>query len=623
MPRVFSAPNVYRREIDLSEILIAIGISNGGTVGRFRKGAIRRPVLTTHDKDFIEKFGQPYFTSGSGLTGVNALIPEYGYGAYGALEFLKESKALYVVRAFDAGDIYAAIQVDNDTTTANTDVSSGIEPITATPDQFDTADSISSIDANTNNEPLIVGFVSPGIEGNDIAVTVETLHPDADWLYQYDDFPADSSATTSAIWTSSTSADIATHFPIASKVFKMKVYQKSSGKTWDELYSNSADKEATKLRLEEIESYYGTLEPQVDADGLQLRIDAIVNGNSNTIYVKSNQNQTFFYDYDFDGLSATLPDGTDDSGKYVLNGDQLCKLANGAVTETHGLGSSDDEFWAYFNSREELPVQILINTSYNTTTKQAAAAVAAKRLDCIVSNQTGSLNDITYTQILEAEQYGYIAPSYVALYAGYSKIYDNYNDKFVWLPNSIYGASLFARTDNIGDPWDAPAGIARGIMAVVDQYKVYSTDDIGRMYDKNINTARLIRGAGFVMWGQKTAQLKKSALDRINVRRNLLFIENNIEIGMFPFVFENNTVQTRLRAWSIVDEFLAGVQAGGGLTAYDVVCDESNNPSSVIDAEQMNIDIYAQPVRTAEFIQFTTVITRSGISFSDVRLKYS
>lgn len=623
MGRVFSAPGVYRREIDLSEILIATGISNGAIVGRFRKGPIRRPVLITNDKEHIERFGAPYYSSGSGTTGVDPLIPEFGYGGYGALEFLKESSVLYEVRAFDPDDIYAAIQVDNDTTTTNTNVSAGIVPLTATPEVFDTRDSISSIDAVTNTEPLLVSYVGPGVEGNDYAVTVETLHPDADWLYQYDEYPADVSATTSAIWQASNSADIETHFPIASKVFKIKVYHKPSTiATWDELYSNSADKADTKLRLEELESYYGTLAPVQDTDGNDLHIERVINGNSNTMYVKSNIGQRFGYSWDFTGQSATIPDGEDDSGKFTYNGDQFCKLANGAVSETHGL-TGDSAFWSYFENREELPVQILMNTSYDTVTKQAVAAVAAKRLDCIVTNQVGTLSDLNFQDVINAEQYGYIAPSYVALYSGYSKIYDTYNDKFVWLPNSIYGASLFARTDNIAEPWDAPAGINRAVMAVSDQRKIYSTDHIGKMYEKNINSVRFVRGTGFVMWGQKTAQLKKSALDRINVRRNLLYMENNIEIALFPFTFENNTVQTRLRCWSLVDEFLAGVQSSGGLTAYDVVCDESNNPPSVIDANQFNIDIYVQPVRSAEFIQFTTVVTRTGVSFSDVRLKYA
>jgi hypothetical protein len=177
-----------------------------------------------------------------------------------------------------------------------------------------------------------------------------------------------------------------------------------------------------------------------------------------------------------------------------------------------------------------------------------------------------------------------------------------------------------ARGDNIANPWDAPAGIDRGTLSVLDARKVWSMDDIGKLYDKNLNTTRFIRGTGHVMWGQKTAQLKRSALDRINVRRNLLYIENNIEPALLPFVFENNTDKTRLRIFTIVDEFLAGVQAGGGLTAYQVVCDTTNNTPTVIDSNQLNVDIYVQPVRAAEFIQFTTVVTRSGVSFSEVRL---
>jgi len=630
MPRVFNAPGVYRREIDLSEILVATGISNGAIVVRAPQGPIRRPVLVTNDKEYVEYFGQPVFTSGSGLSGIDKEIPEYGYGSYGALEFLKESTNLYVVRAFDSGDKYAAIEVDNDLSSTNTDVSGGIEPLTATPDVFDTADKISSIDTvgDTMVEPLLVSFISPGLEGNDYAVNVETLHPDADWLYRYDEYPIDTSATSTgpdSIWTSSTSADIATHFPIASKVFKLKLYKKPSDKTWEELYSNSADRASSKLRLQELESFYCTLGPQLDGDGKSLYANDVINGNSQYIYVDTTISSKFDYSYIFAGTSGTpnLPGGEDGGGAFFYNTDRLCKLSAGSVTEDNGLGSGDDEFWAYFNDREELPVQILIGTSYNTTTKQAMGELAAKRLDCIGTVQAGELSDLTYQQILESERYGYVAPSYIAIYGGYSKIYDKQNDKFVFLPNSIYGASLYPRVDNISDPWFAPAGIDRATLAVFDQRKVYSTDHIGKLYDKNINMIKLIRGAGFVMWGQKTAQLKKSALDRIQVRRTLLFIENNVEIALLPFVFENNTVQTRLRVWSLVDEFLAGIFAAGGLTAYEVVCDETNNPSSVIDSNSMNVDIYVQPVRAAEFIQFTTVVTRTGISFSDIRLKYA
>ena len=53
MASTFSAPGVYRREIDLSDIIVPAGISNGGTVVRAKKGPIRRPVLVTNDKEYI------------------------------------------------------------------------------------------------------------------------------------------------------------------------------------------------------------------------------------------------------------------------------------------------------------------------------------------------------------------------------------------------------------------------------------------------------------------------------------------------------------------------------------------------------------------------------------------
>jgi len=114
----FSSPGVYRREIDLSEILVSTGISNGGIVIRSQQGPVRRPVLVSNGKEFVETFGTPYYVSGGPTTnGIGGkLVPELGYGAYGALEFLKESNTLFVVRAYtntgsDIKDRYAAVGV--------------------------------------------------------------------------------------------------------------------------------------------------------------------------------------------------------------------------------------------------------------------------------------------------------------------------------------------------------------------------------------------------------------------------------------------------------------------------------------------------------------------------------
>lgn len=748
-----SAPGVYRREIDISDILVAEGVSNGGTVVRARKGPVRRPVLVTNDKEYIEAFGEPYFKNGLDDTNPvervigGSRVPELGYGAYGAIQFLGESDSLYVVRAYDDGDKYAAVELTDYADRCNTcDAGNGVSVLGGIPDVFDTGERNSTYEyyyqnGNMSDSKLLVGFTGPGSDGNDYAVTVETINPEAEWLYSLDEYPSDTSATqaiygfdvapvwltsnttvytstgpitatdvsgctvnsapiitqlngkldystntwtiydasvnnaypvflnnaqvtTSALggdngnygwWTVSLSGtgsscsesyelsgyvssadnvfaggstEVAKHFPIASEVIKLNVFKKSykvdAGDTsWGELYANETDKNTYKIRLNPLETYFGTMTPFQDVDGNELFIEKIVNGNSDNIYVKANGKFNVKASWDYDTGVLDVPTGTDDSGFYFLNTDRNAYLGGGTATISTGLFGDDSEFWSYFENRDELPVQILLNPSFNQVDKAAVAKLVSSRRDLIAANQVGTLNEVTYQDILKAEGYGYPAPSYMALYAGYSRIYDTYNDKYVYLPNAIYGATLMARVDRIAQPWFAPAGTTRGTISVLDQNKIFSQDHIGRLYDRNINAVKYVSGTGFVMFGQKTAQLKKSALDRIQVRRALLYIQNNIEVSLNQFVFENNTTQTRLRVYSLLDEFLAGVKAQDGVYDYEVVCDDTNNPSSVIDANQLNVDVYIQPVKTIEYIKFTTVVTRTGVSFSDVKLKYA
>ena len=660
----YSAPGVYRRELDISDILVTQGVSNGGTVVRARKGPVRRPVLVTNDKEYIDYFGEPYYVSGlndkipaeAAIGG--KLVPELGYGAYGAITFLGETNTLFVVRAYDTGDKYAATEVTSSGDYCSTCISSaGIPVSTSTLDVFDTGDRISTYEEYHENGSitgsLLFGYVGPGEDGNNYAVTVETLNPESDWLYQYDEYPTVSAANTILTTTTSGTAGIQSvwrtgdvindpqlpalvggkdavenYFKISSNVIKVSVYAKPDDKEWTELYSNTTDADASKLRLAPLEVFYGSVKPMYDADKNEMFIEKSINGNSKLIYVKSDATKM-----NLDGCwnfasgvyptALDKPDGDDDSGYFLYNTDKLSKLKGGTVNYQTGLDGSDSEFWKYFENREELPIQILINSSYNQIDKLAVADLCNVRRDCMAANQVGNVKTLNYQDVISAESYGYPYPSFMALYAGYSKVYDTYNDKMVYLPNSIYGASLYARTDRNNEPWYAPAGVARGTLSVLDQNKIYSKDHIGKMYNRNINCVQYIQGAGLVMMGQKTAQLKKSALDRIQVRRNLIYIQNNIELALNQFVFENNTQGVRLRVFSLIDNFLAGVQAGDGLYDYNVVCDETNNTAAVIDANQLNVDIYVQPVKAIEFIQFTTVITRTGVNFGDVQLKYS
>jgi phage tail sheath protein FI len=138
------------------------------------------------------------------------------------------------------------------------------------------------------------------------------------------------------------------------------------------------------------------------------------------------------------------------------------------------------------------------------------------------------------------------------------------------------------------------------------------------LYDRNINTSTTQPGLGTYLLGQKTAQLKNTYLSRINVRRDLLFIENSIEPLLNAFLFELNNDRTRQRVTANVDSFLSDVQAAGGLIAKQVICDSSNNTADVINNNQMVVDVYVQPPTVVEFIHFRTIITKQGATFARV-----
>ena len=398
MARVFNSPGVYRREIDLSEILVPTGISNGGIVIRAPKGPINRPVLVTNDKEFIETFGEPIFTSGSsdneGMT-ETGLIPDYGYGSYAALEFLKQSSTLYVVRDFTPNqDMYAAVEI---TSSGTEDISaSGGISATAYTDTFDTRTKISSLDSATPTaNPLLVGYVGPGEMGNDIAITVETLSSSADWLYQYDEYPTADASAVSAIWaTSTTISAAAEYFPIASKVFKINVYQKPNGKEWSQLFGTSADEAAGKLRVAPLETFYGTIDNQQDENKNQMQIEQVVNGNSQFIYVNAKTGGSF----DLIPTTGEQPNGTDKAGYYVNfssgTAGSFCELLGGDVVVANGI--DDTTGWAIFENREEVPAQILINPSWKTAVKQRIGEIVNKRMDSIAVCQSHNPQTIDY-----------------------------------------------------------------------------------------------------------------------------------------------------------------------------------------------------------------------------------
>lgn len=632
---------VSKLEIDATDILVPTGISVGGIVVRSVTGKINKPILVTSNKEYIEQFGIPIYTSGASSdtaltalgitsTGDRSRIPNFGYSSYSALEFLKESSQLICVRGWSTTDYYANAWVAQDLTTsaltsAETRSYSSVAPA-ASYAEFDRDDAIQALDNFTTSASAALNIFAntPSVYGNDIAVTVEPFSVWSDWRYSYDTYPSNAVAA-SAMTYASISAD--TYYPIASKVFKISVFVKQSNyitpTSWDDYidrsgrvgYGMDSSLSATSAvaantasyRLTPVEVFYGSLDSRIDSEGNDLWIESVINGNSNYVYVKTNPTiSTFSYVDDYN----EVPNKRDNSGEFVYT-NHLVKLQNGTTTQSTGIGSLAG--WSGFEDRN-VNVSILINTDPSPAVKQEIGRIVAKRLDCVGVNQVEPFNKISRDTVKNSESYGYTSPSYIGLYSGYSRVYDQYNRKYVYLPNAMYAASVYARVDRISNPWTAPAGNNYGVLPVIDQYKNWTDNDIIELLAKNINCVRKSRGYGLSLWSQKTAQLKESALSRMNVRRLMLYIENNIEVFLNNFLFEPNTDKTRLRVYSVVDEFLKGVYAGQGIQSWKVICDDTNNTADTMARNELHVEIRVQPVYTIEFIKLTAVITKSDVS---------
>jgi hypothetical protein len=206
--------------------------------------------------------------------------------------------------------------------------------------------------------------------------------------------------------------------------------------------------------------------------------------------------------------------------------------------------------------------------------------------------------------------------SYAAAYWPWVKTVDPNTGTQVWVPASTMVPGVYAFNDSVSEPWFAPAGINRGVLnsaVQVERYLTQANRDL--LYQNNVNPIATFPNTGVVVFGQKTLQKKKSALDRVNVRRLLIELKNYISQIADTLVFEQNNVATRNNFLAQVNPYLASVQQRQGLTAFKVVMDESNNPPSVVDQNQLIGQIYIQPTRTAEFIILDFNILPTGATF--------
>jgi hypothetical protein len=206
--------------------------------------------------------------------------------------------------------------------------------------------------------------------------------------------------------------------------------------------------------------------------------------------------------------------------------------------------------------------------------------------------------------------------SYAATYYPWIKIKDVNTNDIVTVPPSVVMPAVYASSDRVAGEWWAAAGLNRGGIQQAVQVTDRTTHlERDTLYEGHVNPIAAFPGQGIVAWGQKTLQVKASALDRINVRRLLIEVKKFFASTARFLVFEQNTAQTRNKFLAIVNPYLESVQQRSGLYAFQVVMDDTNNTPDLIDRNILYGQIYLKPTKSAEFIVLDFNVLPTGASF--------
>ena len=308
--------------------------------------------------------------------------------------------------------------------------------------------------------------------------------------------------------------------------------------------------------------------------------------------------------------------------------------ANSAYDDTEYVTLSDTGFYATSDNMTALN-EIDLRDNYRTIFNRFEAFARNTRKDhifiadvlkpLVVQGSRGKVLDDKSKNFSKhvywplRHQFGFANSNFATVYGNWAKVYDGTSDNQIWIPFSGVAAKIYAQNDANFAPWFAPAGFNRGVVTGVNDIAVSPTQrQRDQLYRIAVNPVTQFPAEGIVVFGQKTLQRKPTAFDRVNVRRLFLDLEKRTRETLKFFVFEPNTFLTRNRVVNTLTPIFENAKQTEGVYDYLIVCDDRNNPGSVIDQNELRVDIYLKPVRAAEFILVNFYAVNTDVNFEEI-----
>lgn len=353
---------------------------------------------------------------------------------------------------------------------------------------------------------------------------------------------------------------------------------------------------------------------------------AVTSGGTSAAYPASISNGTVTFSGG-GGANATATYATNSSGVIT------------SVTVTNGGGLLPADYVGSVTGQTATGLQALRNgetTEFNilavpgvthNTVVQAALNLASARGDFLylvdtpfglTPQQVVDWHNGTSVVVANAPT-GPINSSYAAIYWGWAKVTDTYNAVDVWLPPSGYVAAAMAFTDRSVGPWFTAAGPVRGgVNALALEYSPSQSErDLLCGIDTTNRINPLVQFAtGINIWGNRTSQRNRSALESVHIRRMLLHAEKVCATAVRVLAFSPNDPITWKDFTMLVNDQLSVIKAGRGIEEFKVICDANTNPADQRQQKTMRGKMLIKPIEAAEIIMLDFSLSATGAVFS-------
>jgi hypothetical protein len=318
---------------------------------------------------------------------------------------------------------------------------------------------------------------------------------------------------------------------------------------------------------------------------------------------------------------------------YLINGTKgSVGLTNGTFanrTLSNGDPGITSDYYAYleaiwtFKNPEATNINVFstpgIDTFSNTNlVEEAIEMVEQDRADSlyiVTTPDTDSGGEVLLPEDVADQLFGQFDSNYTCTYWPWIQINDSENNVYIYVPPTRDVVRNIALTDNIAFPWFAVAGVQRGDVDAIKARVKLTLGERDTLYENRINPIATFASEGIKIWGNKTLQVRESALDRINVRRLLLQARKLISAVAIRLLFEQNDDIVRNQFLSLVNPILDNIRSERGLTDFRVVLDVT--PES-IDRNELCGRIFLKPTRALEFICVEFNVVPTGASFDDI-----